>query len=163
MAEKLTQHSPEQLHVSNNEQVKNTHEKASITKEDLQHGSEDQLEAIQRTIEQEAISIDQHEPKTAEQNSSHPALVNKELKTITFNRTLTRVRKKLSAPARTFSKVIHNPIIEKSSEVVGNTVARPSGMLSGGFFALIGTTSLYWLTNKYYPERYPGSCRTTLF
>lgn len=49
----------------------------------------------------------------------------------------------LPAPSRAFSKVIHNPVIEKVSEVTGNTIARPNAMLSGAVFAFLLTLVVY--------------------
>jgi uncharacterized membrane protein AbrB (regulator of aidB expression) len=50
---------------------------------------------------------------------------------------------------RAFSKVIHNPVIEATSEAAGKTVARPAALLAGSLAALILTTVVY-VTAKYY-------------
>ena len=62
---------------------------------------------------------------------------------------LTHTRAELSPASRTFSKVIHQPIIEKASNAVGSTVARPNAILFGALFALIISASVYGIA-KYY-------------
>jgi hypothetical protein len=53
------------------------------------------------------------------------------------------VQRELSPGSRAFSKVIHNPIVEKTSEVVGGTVARPNAVLAGAISAFILTLAVY--------------------
>jgi hypothetical protein len=59
------------------------------------------------------------------------------------------VQNEMSAPARAFSKVIHNPAVERISDAVGSTVARPDAILSGSACACIVVLGLY-LFAKYY-------------
>lgn len=60
-----------------------------------------------------------------------------------FDKTMAAVQSQLSPSSRTFSKVIHNPAIEKASEVTGNTVARPNALLSGAIAAFVLTLAIY--------------------
>jgi hypothetical protein len=69
----------------------------------------------------------------------------KELGSLTFDRTLSSVRRKLSAPEKQLSKFIHKPVIEKVSDFGGKTIARPSGILLGGIFSFVGSLSVYLL------------------
>ncbi len=69
----------------------------------------------------------------------------KELGSQTFERTLSSVRRKLSAPEKQLSKFIHRPVIEKVSDFGGKTIARPSGILLGGIFSFIGSLGVYLL------------------
>jgi len=131
------------------EKLTNHHEK-EITKSEKNHGDKEHLENLNQAVEQVAISSEQPSSVEREQpNNHHPALVSKQLKDISFTRTMTRARKKLSTPSRAFSKVVHNPVIDRSSELVGKTVARPSSMLWGSIFAFIGTSGLLWATRHY--------------
>ena len=62
------------------------------------------------------------------------------------------VRSQMSAPSRTFSKVIHNKTVEKVSDGVGATIARPNAILSGAIFAFVLTLGVYLLAkNLGYP------------
>jgi hypothetical protein len=70
-----------------------------------------------------------------------------ELKAITARRELQMIRRHLSAPQRTLSKVIHQPVVSAISEGAGKTVSRPSGLLGGGLVALIGTSGYLYLAH----------------
>lgn len=59
-----------------------------------------------------------------------------------YNKIMKDVQKDMSPSARSFSKFIHTPTIEATSEVVGNTIARPTSILYGSicaFAILFGT------------------------
>lgn len=62
-----------------------------------------------------------------------------------YKMTMKRVQSEMSAPARAFSKVIHNKAVERTSEVVGSTVARPDAILSGSVFACVLVLGVYIL------------------
>ncbi|HVW22958.1 MAG TPA: hypothetical protein VHB51_00515 [Candidatus Saccharimonadales bacterium] len=68
-----------------------------------------------------------------------------ELKTIAARRELQRIQHKLPAVSRTFSRVIHQPLIRAVSQVADQTVSRPSGLLGGGVVAFLGTTVYLYL------------------
>jgi hypothetical protein len=70
-----------------------------------------------------------------------------------FKRTLVSVQKQLSAPSRAFSKVVHNPAIDRASAAAEKTVARPKGILVGGLAAFIGCLYTLYLA-KHYGFRY---------
>jgi hypothetical protein len=130
--------------------LKNKHEKEILNAEKEQHGSQAELEQIRAKLEHQAPL---KQEKTHSENErpvhSHPVIINKQLKDMAFSRSMTRTRKKLSKPSKAFSKVVHTEVIDKSSEFVGKTIARPSGMLVGAFIAFIGTSALLWITRYY--------------
>ena len=69
-----------------------------------------------------------------------------------FDSTMRDVRSQISAPSRTFSQIIHNPSVEKVSEVVGGTIARPNAILTGAISASIITLAIYLVARFYgYP------------
>lgn len=72
----------------------------------------------------------------------------KELISQTYDRTLSSIRNRLKKPEKTFSRVIHQPVIEKGSEAIGVTIARPSGILFGGVFSFIGSLLGYLLAKR---------------
>ena len=67
----------------------------------------------------------------------------KKEKDASFEATMGEIRMHMSAPKRTFSSFIHNKTVEKVSESVGNTVARPNAILSGAVFAFLFTLVIY--------------------
>ena len=119
---------------SNAEKAKNTHL---------------DTEQLSRSAEQQAISGKEMSHGDRADTKRHPVLVNKQLKDMAYMRAMTRVRKHLSMPSRAFSKVVHSKAVERPSEIIGNTVARPSGMLGGAFVATIGSSILLWVTKHY--------------
>jgi len=75
------------------------------------------------------------------------------LKATAYVRTLEHTRQKLSGPSRAFSRLTHNPIIDTVSAVSSQTIARPSGILSGSICAFLGTSLLLYYS-KHYGFRY---------
>lgn len=72
----------------------------------------------------------------------------KELVNQKYIHTLSSIRNRLRGPEKSFSKVIHQPIVERTSEILENTIARPSGLLFGGFFSFIGSLASYLLARR---------------
>jgi len=104
---------------------------------------------LSRAVEQHAISGKEMSYGDRADTKRHPVLVNKQLKDMAYLRAMTRVRKHLSLPSKAFSKVVHSKAVERPSEIIGNTVARPSGMLGGALVATIGSSALLWITKHY--------------
>ena len=71
----------------------------------------------------------------------------------TASSTLKQAQNTLSSPERQFSKIIHNSKVETISDAVGGTIARPSGLLWGGIFSLIGSVGVL-LVCRYYGYEY---------
>jgi len=79
--------------------------------------------------------------------------VTRALKKQAYKKVLSQARKQLSPSERTFSSVIHSPTIEKASDIGAKTVARPSGILTGGIVAFVGSSVLFYMS-KHYGYRY---------
>ncbi len=121
-----------------------------VTSEQERHHLKENQAEIQRQVEAHAVSGKEIAGKTAERPTEHPHhRVTKEIKELTFSRKLVRIRKRLSLPDRALSGVIHQPTVERVSEVVGKTIARPSGLLGGGIAAFFGTFGLLYVTRQY--------------
>jgi hypothetical protein len=56
---------------------------------------------------------------------------------------MSQVQKELPASNRAFSKIIHNSFVEKTSDVIGDTVARPNALFAGAFVAFVLTILTY--------------------
>lgn len=122
-----------------------------------------QLEADQVHDAEKALARAKHEAisgkdvsiEKTKQTTGHGTspLVDRELRRLMFKRTLTSVQKQLSAPSRTFSKVVHNPTVDRVSAAAEKTVARPKGILAGGIVAFVGCIYTLYLA-KHYGFRY---------
>ena len=95
-------------------------------------------------VEAQAISGAEMIPTNSEstQQSATPPPTKAD-KSKSFKTTMHHVRKDLSGPERTLSRVIHQPAIEKVSEVAGKTIARPSGMIGAAVAALVGLAFVF--------------------
>lgn len=152
MAERLTITPERHESLPKAERLLPTAEKA----EPLRKGEKDPAKAlkeartkVQETAQAETGAVLREQLSTTERaQPNQPLHVNRELKSITLNRELAAIRRKLSAPQRSFSKVIHQPVIRAVSEPLGKTVSRPSGLLGGGLVAFLGTTSYLYLAKR---------------
>lgn len=79
------------------------------------------------------------EPSTAKRRGS----ISKKQKEASFKRQMKEIQAKEPPINRAFSKVIHNKVVEKTSDVVGSTVARPNAILAGAFTAFLLTLIVY--------------------
>jgi hypothetical protein len=107
------------------------------------------VEALSKKVEQKAVSGKEFAPNDSSERRHHPVLVNKQLKDMAYSRAMTRARKQLSLPSKLLSKAIHSKILERPSELIEKTIARPSGFLGGALSSAIGTSVLLWISNRY--------------
>lgn len=80
-------------------------------------------------------------------------LMGKYMEKLAYKRSLIHVQKQLTASEKILSKIVHRPVIDKFSEVVSYSVARPSGILGGGLVSLVGSSFLLY-TAKHYGFEY---------
>jgi uncharacterized membrane protein YdbT with pleckstrin-like domain len=123
-------------------------EKAEESRENLDEARKEALERA-HTHEKETIQQEKESHSPVERRRGP---ISKKEREASFNATMKEVQTQMSAPSRLFSKVIHNKVIEKTSEAVGSTVARPNAVLSGAIFAFILTFGIYLVAkNLGYP------------
>lgn len=126
-------------------------ERASDEKSRNDEITTDNIDTIKEQAKTEAIEaansiadvVNNNEKDINISKSERSAIISKKQKEESFDRTMKRVRQELPTAQRVFSKFIHNKTIEKTSETIGNTIARPNSMLSGSFFAFILTLMAY--------------------
>lgn len=81
--------------------------------------------------------------------------INKKQLDSSFKSQMKFVDTELKPAERVFSKFIHSKPVEKTSDALGATVARPNALLSGSIAAFIGVTILYFVA-KYYGFQLSG-------
>ena len=127
------------------EQVERKAEQSHET--DVEQAKQEALEkatAHEKEVQEKAVS-------PAEKRTKRVARTKASLDK-SFNTQMKEAQAAMSAPSRAFSKVIHNKAVEKTSEAIDSTIARPNAMLSGALFALILTSALYfWAKWAGYP------------
>jgi hypothetical protein len=88
------------------------------------------------------VSLSEQQPAT-----QAPSFISKDLRTLTAARALSTVRNRLPLADKTLSKVIHQPVVRSVSNAGARTVARPSGLFTGGLLALVGSSLYLYLAN----------------
>lgn len=153
MSEKLSNHTHESGPVHPEREANHSHERPAHEHEHSKKAPEKapDLEQARAEVNEQAKTAQVVEMPEQSERSHAPTqgFINKELKEMAYVRSLNRVRKHLSPPARLLSRAIHQPIVNAASEVAGKTVGRPSGIFGGGLLACIGTLSYYFMTKHY--------------
>jgi hypothetical protein len=142
MSERLVK-TPENADEANHEStIESRTEKGTEASEALRNHAEvaerrakEQVEAARPT---EANKV--REGLLAEPHESHALpMLNKEQKQQTLRTYLGQIRHGLSPTDQHLSKFIHKPVVNSISEATGKTFFRPSGILTGGLFAFVGS------------------------
>lgn len=123
--------------------------KPEVSVEREAHRQHELREQAKHEVEELAKSKDEIKVENGNHRNEQPLYVNHELKSLALSRTLSRVRRQLSAPNRLLSKVIHQPAVQTISEATAKTVARPTGLLTGSFVALVGSSLALYLARHY--------------
>ncbi len=141
--------SPE-LHVDSAESAAEQLEKLSKSPESNVELSPRDAEAMAERAKLEAldsaISVEAGGKERQNVNAGAPhrrGPVNKKQQEASFKRQIKEVQAELSPSSRAFSKIIHNKAVEKTSDLVGATIARPNAILAGAVFAFILTLGVY--------------------
>ncbi len=130
------------------------HVERAAEKSKVESGEKLESEARTEALK-EAISVERGsaEKKKAKESSS-PAkrrhgVVSKKERSASYKQHMKHVQSELSPVQRGFSKVIHNPVVEKTSEILGSTLVRPNAVLAGAMVAFFAVLAVY-LVSKYY-------------
>lgn len=112
------------------------------------------INEIRHDVAEQAHSKDEMvSDKNEKDDTAEPAFVTRSVKLQARTRLLKRIRGQLPAQQRALSRVIHQPVVDSLSELGGKTIARPSGLLSGGICAFLGS-SLFLYIDKHYGYHY---------
>lgn len=85
----------------------------------------------------------EHTERRQESPAERRGAITKRERKASYEATMHEVRSQMSGSSRAFSVVIHNPTVEKVSDFVGGTIARPNAILSGAVFAFLFTLAIY--------------------
>lgn len=156
--ERLTNH---EQHNANQEALdKISQERQEKIRDNLEKGLENNQEKNVEEARQEVLERlkETQESSTTETNKksgiekTKEEIISKSQKEQSYKKTMSDIRQNLSPTSRAYSKLIHNKVIEKPSEAIGQTIARPNAILSGAIFAFIITTVVLVIARYYgYP------------
>lgn len=154
MTERLSDINKEPIPIINHEKTKLIDNKEAYDsinnynlKEKLIDDSEKEtirLEALKKAEEIQNVA----ETKKTEDDGKVKGFISRKQKETSYKKTIIDIQTDMKPADRLFSKVIHNPIIEKSSEIVARTLARPKPLLYGSIFAFIITLGSYLIAKK---------------
>ena len=149
-------HSPE----SNAERAESNAEQREKLKDLLEKAEREpgndtnSLERLRSKVEEEAVSGREKSVGENAADKKEPTMrLDKATKDDTYRKTIKKVQHKLPRMQRSFSKFVHQPVVEAVSEVGSKTVARPPALLASGIFAFVGTSAIVWVS-RYYGFRY---------
>lgn len=128
------------------EKLRHTQEKAGEKQEDSEARVSAERKKVEAAFGKEKPVAEKANSETSKRAS---AAITKQDKKASFNQTMKRVQGEMSPAERTFSKFIHSPVIEKSSEVIGKTIARPNAIFTGSLFAFVLVLAVYFLARNY--------------
>jgi preprotein translocase subunit SecF len=117
-------------------------------REDLERHQEreqDSLESARHDALEQAARPEHERRQETKKNDTpeRERSITKKDKEQSFTTTMREVRSQMSPANRTFSKIIHQPAVEKVSDTIGSTIARPNAILSGSLCAFILTAAFY--------------------
>jgi len=107
------------------------------------------IEALKEAISVEKGSAEKKKKETPAAAPRRHGVVSKKEATVSYKKHMKKLQEELPPVQRGFSKLIHNPAVEKTSEVVGSTVARPNAILAGAVVAFFAVLIVY-LTAKHF-------------
>jgi len=132
------------------EQYESLEKKAEAKAENIESG-EKKAEQARATALETAISVEKGSAEKAKPKDSAPRRrggISKKEKNASYKKHMAHVQAELPAPERAFSKLIHAPLIEKTSEFVGSTIARPNAILSGAIVAFFLVLAVYLIAKN---------------
>lgn len=135
-----------------NERLRDNRERAAERAKETSNETEQARENLEKVVDAKEKETKKHELAETKEKVPTRQVRNKKTLEASFKTEMKDARREMSAPSRAFSKLIHNKVVEKSSEAIGSTVARPNAMLAGSATALILVGAVYlWARYAGYP------------
>ncbi len=88
--------------------------------------------------------------------TSQPSITQRLSHAVNFQQTMKSLQTRLTPASRSFSKVIHAPAVEKTSEALEKTVMRPS-VINGALWTAVIVQAVLYFTARYYGFALSGS------
>ena len=132
------------------EHAANTIEKKEVLTESAESRTERaKVEALEAAVSVEKGGAEKDRRPQSHSPARRRGAISKNEKKASFQAHMKHVQAEMSPSRRAFSKVIHAPFIEKTSEVVGSTVARPNAILAGSIAAFILVLAVYLIAKNF--------------
>jgi hypothetical protein len=153
--EKITKGPEKQLDQAELESVRGERQEAlrdTLEKAEQHHKNRNQesLESVRSDAVDKAVST--KEKQTAVERSpaeKRGTLLSRQHREASFKRQMDSIQPHLSKSEQKVSRLIHNKAVEKTSDALGSTLARPNALFAGSVAAFLLVTLVYLLA-KYY-------------
>lgn len=108
------------------------------------------LREIREQINTHAESKDTRQEKTGDEEpeSANAYWFSQEYRSVAYKQILNRTQQHLTKSQKALSKLVHQPTVEKLSDIGGKTVARPSGVLIGSIFSFVSSLAVYAIAKR---------------
>ncbi|HJM04364.1 MAG TPA: hypothetical protein QF549_01865 [Candidatus Saccharimonadaceae bacterium] len=106
------------------------------------------VEALENAVSVEKGGAEKDKKPSTAAPTRRRGTISKKEKSASFKKHMKQVQSELPAPQRAFSKIIHNPVVEKTSEAVGKTIARPNAILAGSVVAFFAVLAVYLIAKN---------------
>lgn len=125
------------------DQLDNLAEKSAEKIHDAEKSAEKaKFDALESAVSVESGSSEkkrQHDNATVKKSRT----ISKKEKEVSFKKQMKEVQASQTPVERTFSKIIHNKAVEKTSDVLGSTLVRPNSVLAGSVSAFVLSLVVY--------------------
>ncbi len=131
------------------EKLKSPEHNIELSKENIENNTKKarkEVSEIINSVENNSNKFEKEQNQSA--STTRRVSIGKKQKNDSYKKTIKQVQKELPIGSRTFSKITHNTVVEKVSDTIGTTIARPNAMLSGAIFAFIITLLAYTIAKK---------------
>ncbi|HEY2003598.1 MAG TPA: hypothetical protein VGH44_00595 [Candidatus Saccharimonadia bacterium] len=144
------EHQDHELEQAGREKLEELSHRPELAPDDAEHRAEAAREILHRHEQAP------EEPKpAAETQPQTPRTLHLDYK-LNYAQTVSAMQRRLTPVSRSFSKFIHAPAVEKTSEILERTVARPSVAAGATWTALI-VGAVFYFTARHYGYMLSGS------
>lgn len=154
MVEKFHDKGPEQEYTAEQLEELGAEKRAEIERsleQAVEQSSGETLDDARHEALELARTVEEEKPAEEESKETAPQQVSptRDVRDASFKKTMQHIQKDMTPASRTFSKVIHNPVVDKTSEALGRTIARPNLILAGAIGTII-LGSIVYFTAKHF-------------
>lgn len=128
------------------ERLLNKLEEAEKKHKEQQHTEQEVLHEAKELAESHEDRQKTREPVPAERRRGP---ISKKQLDNSFHSQMNHVRDHMTPGEKLYSRFMHTKAVEKASDFIGSTIARPNAMLTGSIFAFISVTILYFTANHF--------------
>ncbi len=122
-------------------------ERQSVSPEAAAEHAEQRAEAAREVINQP--EPEQQTPAQEQEAAPAPTFAARIDHALNYSQTMASLQRKLTPASRAFSKVIHIPVVEKTSEALEQTVMRPS-VVAGATWSAFITGLVFYVVARLY-------------